>query len=277
MKSTSFIYRSSLVLTLLIPALCLTAQEQKASDGFVPQVGQKGKDVVWVPTPQDLVDKMLQVAKVGPQDFLIDLGSGDGRTVITAAKLGANALGVEYNPEMVKLSKENAEKAGVTDKAQFVEGDLFQTDLSKATVITMFLLPEINLKLRPKLLDLKPGTRVVSNTFTMGDWEEDYKVSTDESWSSWNTAYMWIIPARVEGKWKTGNGELTLTQQYQFFKGTLGSNGKSYEISEGRLNGDQISFTANGEKYSGKINGGSMTGTYVNEKKGSMADWAATR
>jgi SAM-dependent methyltransferase len=153
------------VLALLIATTGLAlaqAQRAPATATFEPEVGQPGKDVVWVPTPQAVVDKMLDLARVTPKDFVIDLGSGDGRTVITAAKRGAHALGIEYNPDMVALSKKNAETAGVTDRAEFMQADLFETDLSKATVITMFLLPDINLKLRPKLLGLKPGTRIAS-------------------------------------------------------------------------------------------------------------------
>ncbi|MBN2863515.1 MAG: methyltransferase domain-containing protein, partial [Bacteroidales bacterium] len=161
-QSTSGYLFSFVLLILTFPGLM--AQDNN-SDIFVPEVGQQGKDVVWVPTPQELVDTMLAIAKVTPSDFLIDLGSGDGRTVITAAKKGARALGIEYNPKMVELSKRNAAQEGVGSRAEFMQGDLFETDLSKATVITMFLLPEINLKLRPRLLDLKPGTRIVSNTF----------------------------------------------------------------------------------------------------------------
>src|SRR4026209_2437785 len=140
---------------------------------FEPQVGQEGKDVIWVPTPQALVDKMLDMAKVTAKDYVIDLGSGDGRTVITAAKRGAKALGIEYNPDMVELSKRNAAKEGVSDKANFMKADLFESDFSQAQVVTMFLLPDINIRLRPKILNLKPGTRIVSNTFTMGDWTDD--------------------------------------------------------------------------------------------------------
>ena len=153
---------------------------------------------------------MLNIAKVTPDDYVIDLGSGDGRTVITAAKIGAKATGIEYNPDMVALSKENAQKEGVGDKAEFIQADLYETDLSKATVITMFLLPEINLKLRPRLLDLKPGTRIVSNTFTMGEWEADQEVTTEENWNSWNTAYLWIIPQKwaENGNLETKNSTL---------------------------------------------------------------------
>src|ERR687895_292668 len=178
------------------------AQAQKAPATYEPSVGQEGKDVVWVPTPQVVVDKMLDMAKVTPRDFVIDLGSGDGRTVITAAKRGARALGIEYNPDMIELSKRNAAAAGVSDRATFMKADLFETDFSKATVITMFLLPTINMQLRPKLLALKPGTRIASNSFTMEDWEADESVTVSECDSSWCTAHFWVVPAKVEGTWQ---------------------------------------------------------------------------
>jgi precorrin-6B methylase 2 len=253
----------------------LLAQEKQSGTVYVPEIGQKGKDVVWVPTPQELVNKMLEMAEVTPNDFVIDLGSGDGRTVITAAKIGARALGVEYNPEMVALSKENARNEGVSDKTEFIQADLYETDLSKATVITMFLLPEINLKLRPRLLDLKPGTRIVSNTFKMAEWEADYEVTTEENWNSWNTAYMWIVPAKVGGTWKFGNGELNLTQEFQFVRGTFNSAGRSYTITDGRLKGNSISFTINNEKYSGTVGNKTMTGTVTNAAEGRKRDWIA--
>lgn len=277
MKASIFIKKSLTVLFFSLIAVTIFGQVQKSGSGYVPEVGQQGKDVVWVPTPQELVNKMLEIAEVTPNDFLIDLGSGDGRTVITAAKLGARAMGVEYNPDMVNLSRENAKQAGVTDKAEFIQADLFETDLSKATVITMFLLPEINLKLRPKLLDLKPGIRIVSNTFTMGDWEEDYKVTTEENWNSWNTAYLWIIPAKIGGTWKLGNADLSLTQEYQMVRGTLNSGGKSALVNDGRLRGDQITFTINGDKYTGTVSNGAMKGTCANSAKGSTSDWFARR
>src|SRR5881628_2174365 len=197
--------------TAVLPASPRIFQQAAPAQGqFQPQVGQSGKDVVWVPSPQELVDKMLDMAKVTPKDYVIDLGSGDGRTVITAAKRGARALGVEFNPDMVALSRRNAAKAGVSDKATFVEADIFRSDLSPATVITLFLLTDLNLKLRPTLLTLKPGTRVVSNTFRMGDWEPDQTVEL--GCDTYCTAYLWIVPARVEGRWKTAQGELVLKQ-----------------------------------------------------------------
>ena len=206
-----------------------------AQKPFEPTSGQAGKDVVWVPTPQPTVEKMLDMAKITPQDYHMDLGSGDGRTVITAAKRGATAMGVEYNPDMVELSKRNAEKAGVSAKATFVKADLFETDFSKATVITLFLLPDLNVKLRPKILNMQPGTRIVSNTFTMDDWEADETATVTEECTSWCSVLMWIVPAKVEGTWTMPEGRLTLTQKYQMVSGTLGSQ----PITDGRLRGDR--------------------------------------
>ena len=240
-----------------------TATPQKP---FEPQVGQAGKDVVWVPTPQPVVDKMLDLANVTKTDFVMDLGSGDGRTVITAAKRGARALGIEYNPDMVELSKKNATAEGVTERATFVKADLFETDLSKADVITMFLLPSINMKLRPKILDLKPGTRIVSNTFTMEDWQADETATvSDGCSSSWCTALFWIVPAKVEGLWTTPNGDLKLTQTFQMISGTLGN-----QAVQGRLRGNEITFTAGNTKYSGVVNGTSIKGT-------APSAWSATK
>jgi hypothetical protein len=246
------------------PAFAQTTQPAKP---YEPQVGQAGKDVVWVPTPQVLVEKMLDMGKVTPQDFVMDLGSGDGRTVITAAKRGATAMGIEYNPDMVELSKRNAAAAGVTAKATFVKADLFETDLSKAQVITMFLLPSINEKLRPKILDLKPGTRIVTNSFTMGDWQADESQTVTDDCTSWCTAHLWIVPAKVDGTWQLSQGALTLKQTYQMIEGTLGT----ATISEARLRGDQIEFTAGGTKYTGRVDGTSMKGT-----TSAGASWSAT-
>ncbi len=277
MNASRFLIRYALMLLLSVTVAGLSAQNSNAGYGFEPEVGQQGKDVVWVPTPTELVNTMLDIAKVTSADFLVDLGSGDGRTVIAAAKRGAHAVGIEFNPNMVKLSVDNAKKEGVSDKAEFLNMDLYEYDLSKATVITMFLLPEINLKLRPRLLELKPGTRIVSNTFTMGDWEPDFEVTTENNSNSWNTALLWIIPAKVEGTWKMGPGELQLTQQFQMVQGTIKNGSKSTPIRDGRLHGDEITFTLNGEQYSGRVNGNTIMGTYTNTGSGSKADWSATR
>jgi SAM-dependent methyltransferase len=254
--------------------LALAQPAKDAAKEFQPQVGQEGKDVVWVPTPQALVDKMLDMAQITPNDYVIDLGSGDGRTVITAAKRGVKALGIEYNPNMVELSKKNAEKEGVTANATFVRGDIFESDFSKATVITLFLLPSLNTRLRPLILDMKPGTRVVSNTFDMGDWPADQTVQATGDCSSYCRAYFWIVPAKVAGTWKLAQGELALEQQYQSVHGSLKADNINASVN-GKLIGDQITFTAGRTVYSGRVSGDKIEGT---AKTGdSEAKWEATR
>jgi precorrin-6B methylase 2 len=250
-----------LFLALFIAALSAgaAAQAQPAKQEFKPEVGQEGKDVIWVPTPQELVQKMLEMAKVTPNDFVIDLGSGDGRTVIAAAKRGAKALGIEYNPDMVELSKRNAANESVSDRASFMKADLFEADLSQAQVITMFLLPDINLKLRPKLLNLRPGTRIVSNSFTMGEWQADETANVKNGCASYCTAYLWIVPARVDGAWQLPQGELMLKQEYQMVSGTL-KTGNNAEAIKGKVTGDQIRFTAGGTEYQGRISGNTIEG-----------------
>ena len=273
MNTSRFVRRSLSALCLAWAVACGFSPAQAAQGEYQPEVGQEGKDVVWVPTPQVLVDKMLDMAKVTSKDYVIDLGSGDGRTVITAAKRGAKALGIEYNPEMVELSKRNAAKEGVTDKATFMKADLFESDFSHATVITMFLLPSINMKLRPKILDLKPGTRIVANSFDMEDWKPDETAKVDGC-SNWCTAYLWIVPAKVGGTWNLSQGELTLKQTFQMISGTLRSDNNTAQITNGKLNGDQITFTAGGAQYTGHVSENSIEGTV---KGGSNGKWRATR
>ena len=212
---------------------------------------------------------MLDMAKVTPKDYLIDLGSGDGRLVITAAKRGAKALGIEYNPDLVKLSKRAAANAGVSDKASFVKADLFKTDLSQAQVISMFLLSTLNRRLRPKLLDLKPGTRIVTNTFDLGDWRPEESATLPRC-DTWCTAHLWIVPAKVEGIWNMPQGDLTITQEFQTIAGQFKFDAAVGLIS-GKLYADQISFTAGGTTYTGRVNGNSMAGTAGGNK------WSATR
>jgi len=269
MLAAQFRRRCYLTLLLCVIAAGVSAQPMKKEKEFEPQVGQEGKDVIWVPTPEGLIAKMLDMAKVTAADTVIDLGSGDGRTVIAAAKRGAKALGIEYNPDMVELSKRNAEKAGVAGKANFMKADLFESDFSQATVITMYLLPTINLKLRPKILDLKPGTRIVSHAFTMDDWQADQTESFDG-----RTAYMWIVPAKVEGSWQLDKGELALTQTFQNVTGTLRGGGNPVAITNGKLRGDQISFSAGNTEYSGRVNGNTIEGTM---RGASSGPWHATR
>lgn len=263
MPTSRVIRSTAFVICFALAAGPLAAQSRPGQKPYKPESGQAGKDVVWVPTPDVTVQKMLDMARVTPQDYVVDLGSGDGRTVIAAAKRGARAMGVEYNPDMVELSKRNAAEAGVTDKATFVKADLFETDFSKATVVTMFLLPQINLKLRPKILEMSPGTRIVSNSFTMEDWEADQTETITEDCSSWCTALMWIVPAKVEGTWATSNGDLVLKQTFQMVEGTLA--GKP--ISEGRLRGDELTFSAGGTQYTGKVAGNQIQGARFSATK----------
>ena len=241
------------------------AQPAESEKPFEPTVGQQGKDVVWVPTPQALVDKMLDMVKLTPGDIHYDLGSGDGRTVITAAKRGATAIGVEFNPKMVELSRANAVKEGVADKATFIQGDIFQTDFSKATVITLFLLPDLNVRLRPTILDMKPGTRVVSNSFSMGDWQPDERAEVTENCKGYCRALFWIVPAKVDGSWTIdrgpASGALTLKQEFQTFTGTIANGNVITPITDGRLKGDEITFTAAGVEYAGKVDGDTIAGT----------------
>jgi SAM-dependent methyltransferase len=246
------------IAAVAIVAAGLAFAEPKAP--FEPRVGQSGKDVIWVPTAQALVDRMLDLAQVRPDDLLMDLGSGDGRTVITAAKRGTRAIGVEYNPDMVELSRRNAKEAGASELATFTQADLFATDFSKASVITMFLLPSINLKLRPKILEMKAGTRVVSNSFDMGDWRPEQTVEAQGECTSYCRAHLWIVPAKVEGTWKLPDGDLRLEQTYQTLLGTFRTGASTLNIVDGKVIGDTISFVAGDTRYIGRVNGKTIEG-----------------
>jgi len=268
-----------LPLALALPG-CAIAQDKDYS----PTVGQEGKDVIWVPTPQALVEKMLDMAKLTAKDIHYDLGSGDGRTVIAAAKRGAQAFGVEFNPDMVALSERAAAKEGVSARAKFINGDIFQTDFSKATVITLYLLPSLNVKLRPTLLKMKPGTRVVSHAFSMEEWQADQTESVEG-----RTAYLWIVPAPVEGSWRwngSGSGpkdyQVKLRQQFQKVEGEVVLDGKPGQLRDAKLRGDQISFTvldASGVRrdFSGRVAGNAMQGVVKLLDGSSEAKWSATR
>jgi SAM-dependent methyltransferase len=260
-------------------AVPAAAQTAAAAKDYTPSVGQEGKDVIWVPTPQSLVERMLQMAGTKPTDYVVDLGSGDGRTVITAAKkFGAKALGVEYNPDMVELAKRNAQKEGVADRAQFTRADIFQTDFSQATVLTMYLLPSLNVKLRPTILNMKPGTRVVSHAFTMDDWQPDQVDSSDG-----RTAYMWIVPAKVGGTWRieVAGGpryEAAFAQQYQTVSGNVKGDGKTLQLTNGKLVGGNIVFAVEEgnatREFTGTVNGDRMEGAV---KGGTGTKWTAVR
>jgi len=235
---------------------------------YKPQVGQAGKDVVWVPTPDELVSKMLTMAKVTPKDYVVDLGAGDGKIAIAAGKnFGATALGIEYNPDMAKLAQCYVQAEGAGNKVKIIQGDIFKEDFSKATVVTMYLLPELNLRLRPIILNMKPGTRVTSHQFTMGDWEADEKAEIE-----YRSAYLWIVPAKVEGNWSfreeggKANFSVELKQQFQRVSGEASSGSNRNPLVGATLRGDEIRFAFNDDKgqtrtLTGTVRGNEITGT----------------
>lgn len=241
------------------PVNSRTSTEAEPVAEYVPKAGMRGKHVEWVPCSLVVLDKMLDMAKVTPDDYVIDPGSGDGRIVIRVAKLGARAHGIESNPKLVALARENAEKEGVGHRASFFEGDFFEADYSEATVVTLFLRKDLNMKLRPGILDLAPGTRVVSNIFDMGDWEADEvaKVEDGDYYFRNHTVHLWIVPAKVSGTWELPEGELVISQKFQMIDGTFISNGNIISI-EGKLTGSRIDVTANGRKYTGCVTGDRM-------------------
>jgi len=260
--------RISFALLLAAWFACGAGAQDYGDKEYQPRTGQEGKDVIWVPTPEALVQRMLDMAKLTPKDIHYDLGSGDGRTVIAAARRGVKAIGVEFNPDMVALSKRLAQKEGaaIAARTEFIRGDIFQTDFSKANVLTLYLLPSLNLKLRPTILNMQSGTRVVSHAFTMGEWDADQTEVAEG-----RTAYLWIVPAKVEGNWRIeGAGDLALKQTFQKIEGTLA--GKP--ITNSSLRGDAIAFSVDGREYSGRVAGNRMEGTV---KGSSSGPWRATR
>ena len=266
--------RSLLVCAALAVLASAPALAQDAKQVFTPTEGQAGKDVVWVPTPAAMVERMLDVAKVTAQDIVMDLGSGDGRNIIAAAKRGARATGVEYNQDMVDLSKRLATEAGVggpNGKAQFIQGDMYVADISQASVMAIFLLPHNMEKLRDKFLALKPGSRIVSNTFAIPDWEADYTETMPDCTTSWCTILLWYVPAKVEGTWQTPQGALTLSQQYQRFSGSQGTT----PVAEGRINGEQVTFMLGQNRVTATVKGNVMEGTM--NANGKLTPWRATK
>ncbi len=241
---------------------------------YEPRHGQQGKDVMWIPTPDDMVGKMLAMAKVTPRDFVIDLGSGDGRNVIAAARRGARALGVEYNPDLVELSRRNALAAGVAEKATFVQGDMFEADISKATVMILFLITDNLRRLTPRLLSLRPGTRIVSNTFEIPGWSADQTYKLGGECITWCTAFLYVVPAKAAGKWQLPQGTLTLQQEFQTLNGTLDIDGQSLPIKNGKLNGSQIQFSAGSAKYTARVSNDTIKGSVTG---GAVKAWTAIR
>ena len=272
----------AVALSLLLAAGGLL-QAPSATGQTQPTVGQDGKDVPWVPTPDVLVDTMLEMAAVTAADHVIDLGSGDGRMVIAAARLGARAIGVEFEKSLVELSTRSAAEAGVADLTEFVATDLFGFDLSPATVVTMFLLPDINYRLRPTLFALTPGTRIVSNTWDLSGsdedpdapgWTPDRTVVLDPC-PTWCTSLLWIVPAKVEGTWQLGNGALQLEQRFQQVSGTLRTEAGAVPIEDGRLQGTEIQFRTGDTRYTGSVTATTMHG--VAQSPSGSVDWSATQ
>lgn len=267
-----------------------------------PALAQDYGDTPYVQTPQSVVDRMLEVAKVGPSDYVIDLGSGDGRMVITATKKhGARGFGVDLDRRLVTLSNRLAAKAGVADRANFYERDIYQTDLSPASVVTIYLLPEVNLMMRPKLLTmLKPGTRVVSHDYDMGEWPPDVTFTMDAPGKSVgrdqkSKVFYWVVPARAAGRWAWRSAdagaprpfELSLNQNFQKVEGTLTADGKSVPIEDAKLIGDRLTFVARVDQkgamryeYDGRIVSNALDGTLRVTRAGASAreqPWSATR
>ena len=255
---------------LWLPQAALAQKANAPASTFEPQTGQAGKDVIWVPTPDELVTRMLQLGGVTRNDYVIDLGAGDGKIVIAAAKqFGASGLGIEYNPDMVALAQRRAREAGVGDRARFEKADIFESDFSKADVITMYLLPTLNLKLRPTLMKLKPGTRLVTHAFTMGGWQAD-----ETSRAASASAFLWLVPAKVTGQWQLsypqGKDRKSLRmdvtrQRFQFPEGTVQLGEVETSLRDARVAGDRVRFAFTGtdgvmRSFEGKVNGGRIEG-----------------
>ena len=258
-----------------------TAVAQTAKP-YEPQVGQQGKDVIWVPTPDDIVERMLTMAQTTPNDYVVDLGAGDGKIAIMAAKkFGAKSLGIEFNPEFAKFAQQNVVKAGVADKARVQQGDIFVTDFKSATVLTMYLLPALNLKLRPTILTMRPGTRVVSHSFTMDDWEADETSSVDG-----RRAYFWVVPANVQGTWRMSfpggeTPEVTFEQRYQKIEGHVQLGALQGGLREAKLSGPNITFAyvdANSVRraFNGRVTGNTMEGM-LRADNGAESRWTAAK
>ena len=256
-----------LAVAFALAALSSTSPHAHQTQPYQPQLNQPGKDVQWVPTPPALVEKMLDLARLTPGDRLVDLGSGDGVLVMAAARRGIRARGIEYDRGLVEYAKRSAREAGLDKRTSFVRGDIFATDFSEASVVTTVLLPSMNLRLRPRFLAMKPGTRIVANTFAIGDWEPDETV-TIEPCERWCKAMLWVVPARVGGSWRTPRGTLVLDQRFQFVSGRLAQQ----PIENGRLRGEEISFTAGTTAYRGRVEGSRMQ---VSADGGPAATWIA--
>ena len=264
--------------SMLAACLALSAgthAAQPSAKPYEPTYGQEGKDVVWVPTPEVVVEMMLDVARVTPRDFVMDLGSGDGRNVIGAAKRGARALGVEYNADLVEHSRRAAAAVGMSGRARFVQGDMYAADISAASVLALFLLPDNLRRLTPKFLDLKPGSRIVSNTYEIPGWSADDSVTVRDTCMAFCAVFLYVVPAQVAGIWRMAEGEFALQQDFQRFTGTFELSGINLPVEDGVLNGAEIRFTVNGVEYAGRVDGDTMEGTA--KGRTTRAAWRAVR
>jgi hypothetical protein len=270
---------------LAAAALAVAPAAYAQQKDFKPHVGQQGKDVVWVPTPDEVVERMLNMAQTKPEDYVIDLGAGDGKIAIAAAKkFGARSTGIEYNPDMAALAQRNAQAAGVGGKAQIVQGDIFVSDFTQATVLTLYLLPSLNMKLRPQILAMRPGTRVVAHAFNMEDWEPDESSDVDG-----RRVYLWIVPANVSGRWAmelsgTGGSDklsLNLDQKFQKIEGVAYLGSTLAGLREPRLSGFRIGFAYVDNRgvrrdFNGRVTGGTMEGSFRTDG-GGEGRWSATK
>jgi precorrin-6B methylase 2 len=255
-------------------AAALAPAAAQNGENYRPELYQEGKDVVWLPSQAAIVAQMLDMARLGPGDFVVDLGSGDGITVIAAAKRGVEALGIEYDEKLVGFARRNAEKEGVAHKARFVQGDFFKTDFSQATVLTLFIQRHLNLQMRPAILQMRPGTRVISNTFDMDDWIADEGATVEGDCNYFCTALLWVVPARAAGSWRMEQGMLHLEQHFQMLSGTL-TYGASEEPVQGKLIGTEIVLAAGRTILRGRVNGNTIEGTA--RENGRERLWRATR
>ncbi len=241
---------------------------------YQPRVGQDGKDVIWVPSPEVIVEKMLDMARVTAADFVIDLGSGDGRNVIGAAKRGAHARGVEFNADLVEHARRLAAAAGVAERAQFVQGDMYAADVSPASVLALFLIPENLRKLMPKFLAMQPGSRIVSNTYEVPGWPSDASETVRKDCAAFCIVFLYVVPAQVAGSWRTPDGDLSFEQDFQRVSGSYDFNGINLPLENGRMNGAEIRFTVNGVEYTGRVDGDVMSGM---AKGRNTSAWKAIR
>ena len=268
---------AGLASAIVAAAALLSGCAHVPEETYKPRVGQEGKDVIWVPSPPAVVERMRDIAKVTRDDVVMDLGSGDGRNVIAAARRGARAVGVEFNPELAAMSNRSAAREGLAGRASFVQGDMFAADISQASVLALFLLPDNLRRLVPKFVDMKPGSRIVVNYFGIDGWEADLTEEMKADCQPWCVIKLYIVPAKVGGKWQLAEGELEIEQSHQMLRGTLSAGGVKTDIANARMDGERIVFTVGNTEYTGRVNGERMQGQRAGGAGGVAGAWTATR